>query len=173
MYNDGMCVGLREVLLPIIPVVWLSTLYKARAINGLAAFSRWSASGDIVKLGPIVGRGSTGYYLQGGIMADTCSEFFSGLQESIDPEKIKGIDATYQWDITGDGGGKWYAKLSDSGVEVGEGEAESPSITLTVEAQNWMDIVNGKLNGQMAFLTGKLKIKGDMTLAMKLQSITG
>lgn len=106
-------------------------------------------------------------------MADTCSEFFSGLQESIDPEKVKGIDATYQWDITGDGGGKWYAKLSDSGVEVSEGEAESPSITLTVEAQNWMDIVNGKLNGQMAFLTGKLKIKGDMTLAMKLQSITG
>ena len=39
MYNDGMCVGLREVLLPIIPVAWLSTLYKACAANGFAAFS--------------------------------------------------------------------------------------------------------------------------------------
>ena len=46
-------------------------------------------------------------------MAETCSEFFSGLQESIDPEKVKGIDATYQWDITGDGGGKWWAKLGE------------------------------------------------------------
>ena len=106
-------------------------------------------------------------------MAETPTEFFSGLQEAIDPEKIKGIDATYQWDITGDGGGKWYAKLNEGSVEVSEGEADSPNITITVESQNWMDIVNGKLNGQTAFLTGKLKIQGDMTLAMKLQSITG
>lgn len=106
-------------------------------------------------------------------MAETCTEFFSGLQESIDPEKVKGIDATYQWDITGDDGGKWYAIFGDSGVEVSEGETESSDITITVAADDWMDIVNGKLNGQMAFLTGKLKIKGDMTLAMKLQSITG
>ena len=106
-------------------------------------------------------------------MAETCSEFFSGLQESIDPEKVKGIDATYQWDITGDGGGKWWAKMNDGTVEVSEGEAANSDITLTVDAESWMDIVNGKLNGQMAFLTGKLKIQGDMTLAMKLQSITG
>lgn len=106
-------------------------------------------------------------------MAESCSEFFAELSNSVDPEKIKGIDATYQWDITGDDGGKWFATLSDTGIEVGEGEAENPNITLTVDAQSWMDIVNGKLNGQMAFLTGKLKIQGDMTLAMKLQSLTG
>jgi len=119
------------------------------------------------------GRRNEGYYLQGGIMAETCSEFFSGLQEAIDPEKVQGIDATYQWDINGDGGGKWWVKLSEGSVEIGEGEASDPNITLTVEAQDWVDIVNGKLNGQMAFLTGKLKIQGDMSLAMKLQSITG
>ena len=106
-------------------------------------------------------------------MADTAAEFFGGMQANLDPEKIKGIDATYQWDITGDGGGKWFAKFSEGGAEVGEGEAESPNITITVSAENWMDIVNGKLNGQMAFLTGKLKIQGDMSLAMKLQSLTG
>jgi len=106
-------------------------------------------------------------------MAETCTEFFSGMQEAIDPEKVKGIDATYQWDITGDGGGKWYAVFAESGVEVSEGEADSSNITITVAADDWMDIVNGKLNGQMAFLTGKLKIQGDMSLAMKLQSITG
>jgi putative sterol carrier protein len=104
-------------------------------------------------------------------MAATAKEFFDGMQENLDPEKVKGINATYQWDITG--AGKWYAKLSDENIEVGEGEAESPDITITVDEQNWMDIVDGKLNGQMAFLTGKLKIQGDMTLAMKLQNLTG
>ena len=107
------------------------------------------------------------------VMADTAAEFFAGMQENLDPEKIKDINATYQWDITGDGGGKWYAKFADGKAEVGEGEAENPNITITVEAENWMDIVSGKLNGQMAFLTGKLKIQGDMSLAMKLQNLTG
>jgi len=106
-------------------------------------------------------------------MADTPKEFFDELPNQIDSEKVKGINATYQWDIGGDNGGKWWVKLSDGNADVGEGEAENPDITLTVDDQNWMDIVNGKLNGQMAFLTGKLKIQGDMTLAMKLQSLTG
>lgn len=106
-------------------------------------------------------------------MADTPAEFFQQLPEHVDKDKIQGMNATYQWDITGDNGGKWHAILSDGSVEVKEGEAENPNITLTVDSQNWMDIVNGKLNGQMAFLTGKLKIQGDMTLAMKLQSLTG
>lgn len=106
-------------------------------------------------------------------MAETAAEFFSGMKENLDPEKIKGIDATYQWDITGDDGGKWFAKFNEGQVEVAEGEADSPNITITVSSENWIDIVNGKLNGQMAFLTGKLKIQGDMSLAMKLQALTG
>ena len=104
-------------------------------------------------------------------MADTAKEFFDGLQDGIDKDKIKGIDATYQWDIADTG--KWYAKLSDGNVEVGEGEAESSDITISCSESDWLDIVSGKLNGQMAFLTGKLKIQGDMSLAMKLQSLTG
>lgn len=104
-------------------------------------------------------------------MAESAKEFFDGMQENLDPEKIKGINATYQWDITG--AGKWYAKLTDDGAEVSEGEADSPDITITVAESDWLDIVSGKLNGQMAFLTGKLKIQGDMSLAMKLQSLTG
>ena len=106
-------------------------------------------------------------------MADSAAEFFSGMKENISPDKIKDLNATYQWDLTGDGGGKWFAKFSDGDVEIGEGETESPDITITVATSDWMDIVSGKLNGQMAFLQGKLKVQGDMTLAMKLQSLTG
>lgn len=106
-------------------------------------------------------------------MPSTVAEFFNGLKGHINPEKVKGINATYQWDVTGDGGGKYYARLADGQVEVTQGEAANPNITITVSAADWLDIVNGKLNPQMAFMTGKLKIKGDMTLALKLQSIIG
>ena len=103
----------------------------------------------------------------------TVTEFFEGLQAKIDPNKIAGMNATYQFNITGDGGGEWYVKLSDGQPEVKPGQAETPNITLTATAENWLDIGSGKLSGQTAFLTGKLKIQGDMSLAMKLQSILG
>ena len=52
-----------------------------------------------------------------------------------------------------------------------EGAHASPNITITMASKDYLDLVNGKLNGQMAFMSGKLKIKGDMSLAMKLQSL--
>ena len=104
-------------------------------------------------------------------MADTVAGFFSELQGKVDPAKTAGMTATYQFDITGDGGGTWHAVIADGSATVSEGPAENPSITLTATDENWLNIVTGKLSGQTAFLTGKLKIKGDMSLAMKLQSV--
>ena len=106
-------------------------------------------------------------------MADSPTEFFNGLAEHIDKDKIQGMNAIYQWDISGDNGGKWHAKISDGNVEVSEGDAEDPNLTITVSDESWMDIVNGSLNAQTAFMNGKLKIQGDVSLAMKLQNLTG
>lgn len=105
-------------------------------------------------------------------MAD-CATFFNELGGKINPDKIAGMNATYQFDITGDGGGKWAVKLADGSAEVTEGEVEGADITLTATDEDWMKIVDGSLSGQTAFLTGKLKIKGDMSLAMKLQNLLG
>jgi len=104
-------------------------------------------------------------------MAETAKEFFDGLADGVEPDKLKGINATFQWDITD--AGKWNAIINDGDITVSEGEAESPGVTISVDEENWLAIVDGSLNAQMAFLTGKLKIAGDMTLAMKLQSLTG
>ena len=104
-------------------------------------------------------------------MADTVAGFFSELQSKVDPAKIAGMNATYQFAISGDGGGDWYVTLADGTAQVAAGTAETPSITLTASVEDWLKIVSGQLSGQTAFLTGKLKIKGDMSLAMKLQSV--
>ncbi len=106
-------------------------------------------------------------------MAANPTEYFNELPGKVNKDKIKGMNAVYQWDITGDTGGKWQVILKDDNLTIAPGVAAAPNITLTLEVQNFMDLVTGKLNGQMAFLTGKLKVQGDMTLAMKLQSIIG
>ncbi len=106
-------------------------------------------------------------------MADTVAGFFSELKGKVNPERAAGMNAIYQFDITGDGGGKWHVKIADGDVGVDEGNVEGPNITLTTDAATWMDIVSGKTSGQTAFLLGKLKIQGDMSLAMKLASVFG
>ncbi len=99
------------------------------------------------------------------------AEFFNQIPSKIEPTKIKGMNVTYQFVVTGDDGGEWAVAINDGQVSVNQGKAEKSNITLTISASDFLDLVAGKLNGQTAFLTGKLKIQGDMTLALKLQSI--
>ena len=92
---------------------------------------------------------------------------------SANPDKVEGVNAVFQFNITGDNGGSWYADTSGDAPVIGEGTHDSPGVTITVADQDFVDIKSGKLNGQMAFMTGKLKIAGDMGLAMKLQKLLG
>jgi putative sterol carrier protein len=106
-------------------------------------------------------------------VAETVDEVFTEMGERLkaNPDKVKGMNAIYQFDLTGDGGGERWVKLADGAGEMGSGQAESPNITITMAASDFMDLVAGKLDGTMAFMSGKLKVKGDMGLAMKLQQV--
>ena len=88
-----------------------------------------------------------------------------------DPSGVEGINAVYQFVVTGDTGGDWNVDLTADTPSVKAGKHDGPNCTITVADQDLVDIVSGKLNGQMAFMTGKLKIAGDMGLAMKLNKI--
>jgi putative sterol carrier protein len=103
----------------------------------------------------------------------TIDEVFTEMESRLegDPSKIQGMNAVYQFDLTGDGGGEKWVKLADGNGEFGSGQAESPNITITMAARDFLDLVDGKLDGTMAFMSGKLKVKGDMGLAMKLQNV--
>jgi putative sterol carrier protein len=85
------------------------------------------------------------------------------------PEIAQKINAIYQFNITGDTGGSWTVDLVKP--EVREGEDAGARCTVTVKDEDFMKIVSGQLNPQMAFMSGKLKIGGDMSLAMKLGEI--
>ena len=104
-------------------------------------------------------------------MPETVKESFDAMTGNFNAEKAAGMNCTYQWDVTGDGGGQWNAVIADGAITVSEGTADTANITITVSAGDWLDMLNGKLDGQMAFMSGKLKIKGDMSLAMKLKTL--
>ena len=92
-----------------------------------------------------------------------------GPRLTADPEKAKSVNAIYQFDITGDDGGTWTVDLTQPAVSAGAtGKAQC---TITVSSKDFVDIIAEKLNAQMAFLQGRLKVAGDMSLALKLGSV--
>ena len=101
----------------------------------------------------------------------TVKETFDQMPTKFRADKAAGVNATIQYEITGDQGGTWHAVIKDGTCTVNSGAGASPNLTLTMSSQDWLDMIAGKLSGQMAFMSGKLKLKGDMGLAMKVGSL--
>ena len=89
----------------------------------------------------------------------------------VDKTKIEGLNAVILFDLSGEEGGKWTATLANGEVKVEEGETASPSMTLSMDAQDLVAMSNCELNAVAAFMQGRIKVSGDMSLAMRLQSI--
>jgi putative sterol carrier protein len=101
-------------------------------------------------------------------MAESVQEFFDGLSGRADESKTAGMNNSYLFDI--EGAGKWLVKVEDGKVTVTEGDGEADT-TLSTSEESFLAIARGEQNPTTAYMTGKLKIKGDMGAAMKLQKL--
>jgi putative sterol carrier protein len=98
----------------------------------------------------------------------TVQEFFEGLPSRVTPDRIEGMTNTYVFDI--EGAGVWTVAIADGAITVTEGAGEADT-TFSTSEENFEKIVAGEQNPTTAYMTGKLKIKGDMGAAMKLQKL--
>lgn len=98
-------------------------------------------------------------------------DIFGGMPAAFNAAAAKGINATFQFDITGEGGGSWNVSVKDGVCQVVEGKAASPTVTLTMASETWLGIVNKQVNAIQAFMGGKLKLTGNMMLAQKIQDL--
>lgn len=88
------------------------------------------------------------------------------------PDLAQKINTVYKFAVSGDGGGTWLVDLTQGSGKITEADGDA-KCTITIAAKDFVDIVNGKLNAQMAFMSGKLKVAGDMGLALKLTALLG
>jgi putative sterol carrier protein len=101
-------------------------------------------------------------------MAENVREFFEGLAAQADPDKIGDMNNSFVFDI--DGAGQWTVDVSDGRISVSEGAGDA-DVTISSSEDVFRRIVNGEQNATSAYMTGKIKIKGDMGAALKLQKL--
>ena len=95
-------------------------------------------------------------------------DFFDSLSMRADAEKLAGMNNSYLFDIEGEG--QWRVVVADGAIQVTEGEGDADT-TISTSGETFEQIVAGEQNPTTAYMTGKLKIKGDMGAAMKLQKL--
>ncbi len=102
----------------------------------------------------------------------TPKEIFEGKMKETTgkADVVKKVNATYRFDITGPTGGTWILDMKEGTAGVRQAD-EQAQCTITMTDSDFVSLIDGKLNPQMAFMSGKLKVKGDMGLAMKLGQV--
>jgi putative sterol carrier protein len=98
----------------------------------------------------------------------TPQEGFDAMRASFQPAKAKDVHARYQWDLSGPNGGQWWIEVNDGTYKMGKGKISNPTVTFTAKDKDWVAICHDQLSGTWAYLTGRLKVRGDQTVARKL-----
>ncbi|MGE5838821.1 MAG: SCP2 sterol-binding domain-containing protein [Deltaproteobacteria bacterium] len=102
---------------------------------------------------------------------NSVKEIFDGMPRAFDPGAAPGLNAVIQFNIDGDEGGDWYATIRDQTCTVSKGVYDNPTLSIRMKDKDWVALCKGELNGVMAFMTGKLKAKGDIMLAQRMPKL--
>jgi putative sterol carrier protein len=98
----------------------------------------------------------------------TPQEGFDAMRGSFQPRKAKGVHARYQWDLSGPNGGQWWIEVNDGTYKMGKGTIPDPNVIFMATDKDWVAICHDQLSGTWAYLTGRLKVRGDQGVARKL-----
>lgn len=105
-------------------------------------------------------------------MSITISELMEKMPRAFMPEKAVGVDAVVHFKFTGAEPGEWNAVIKEGKCVVAQGIPHfKPTMTLTADSADYVKIFTGELDGMQAFMQGKIKLAGDLNLAMKLMQM--
>lgn len=100
------------------------------------------------------------------------ASLFKKIEGSLSESLVEKTKAIYHFEVKGDEAGTWFLDLKNDTGRCGKGDGGvQPDAILTMEAKNFFDMFSGKLKPASAFMTGKLKITGDLQKAMKLEKL--
>ncbi len=104
-------------------------------------------------------------------MPATVKEILEAMPSRFNPDAAAGLDAVFQFDISGDQAGQWHLIVKDQVCQIVEGSHASPNVTFSMASNDFVDMMTGKVSGQAAFFSGKLRVSGDLMMAQRLESL--
>jgi putative sterol carrier protein len=98
-------------------------------------------------------------------------EFFKQLPSKFDADAAEDLEAVYQFDLSGTQGGQYVVTIREGACQVKEGRHEDPHVILSMAGEDCVKVLNGELSGPAAAMSGRIKISGDLGLAMQLRAL--
>jgi putative sterol carrier protein len=99
----------------------------------------------------------------------TIAEIMTAMPSTADTEKLKNVNATIQFNFSGEEPGEYILRVQDGQATVQPGTAENADATINAPSEVWKGISTGELNAMTAFMSGKFKAQGNMALLMQMQ----
>jgi len=103
----------------------------------------------------------------------TATQWFASLPAAFRADKAAGLSAVYGFKLSGDGGGDWTIAIADQKCSVKQGAPEKADVTISSAASDWMDVVTGKAEAEGLYMSGKLSVDGDLSLAARFAELFG
>ena len=102
------------------------------------------------------------------------ADLFNTMPSRFQADKAAGTAMGILFDLSGTDGGQWFVNIADGSLAVSEGApAATPSATVKMTSEDFQALSSGSLNPMMAFMTGKVKVEGDLNTVMKFQQLVG
>jgi NAD(P)-dependent dehydrogenase (short-subunit alcohol dehydrogenase family)/acyl dehydratase/putative sterol carrier protein len=101
----------------------------------------------------------------------TVQSVFDRMPQAFLAEKAAGVDAIFQFRISGAGGGDWFAAIKDATCTTTPGLHEKPTTLIKMSDRDFLDLMAGKLPAMQAYTTGKLKIEGDLMKSQLIEKL--
>jgi putative sterol carrier protein len=105
------------------------------------------------------------------MLVSSVQEYFDTLPQRFQAAASKGVNAVFQFELGGDGGGTYHVLVNDGTMSVQTGPHAAPTATIKMNAADYVKMANGQLNGMQAYMKGQMKVTGNLLLAQKMQGI--
>jgi putative sterol carrier protein len=103
--------------------------------------------------------------------AKNCRELLQAMPLAFNPEAAGDLTADFQFEIKGEENFISYLKIANGRCTYHDGPAPKPNLIIKSPADIWLKISRGELNGQKAFMEGRYRVEGDMSLLLKMKSL--
>jgi len=104
---------------------------------------------------------------------DSVDKLIEGMPNSFNPAAACDLRAEIQFDISGEGGGRWVISIAEGRCQVRRGEAISPALTIESSGEVWVKIARGEIDRPKALMQNLYRVKGDVNILARMPQIFG